>query len=274
MSKRVKFLGVAIILGILMWLSTWINVEGRLGVTMGIALVSYILTAWVLFEDLKGWEWVTLMILPVLFTLGSGIFYNLLPSVIPRVFGLNFQIETGIFLSGVLRLFFSVLYVLGMYTILLTENIFSVASIRTIQLFRAARSWSFIMQLVTATMYFVILFSLRLPFYYLFLGVGLVSGLLAFGGFWSIDLKTEHLEEVYKLAVITTWLMAVYGMVLGFWPVKPFMAGLALTGCLYAILGIFEQRLLNKMTSSGQMEFVIFNLIVLAAAYFSTSWRG
>lgn len=274
MSKRVKFFGVALFLGTLMWLSTWINVDKRGFVVWGLGLVAYVLSAWVLFEDLKGWEWITLMILPVLFTLSCGLFFNLLPPAIPRVFGFSFQIESAIFLAGLLRFVFSFLYVLGLYTILLTENIFSVASIRTIQLFRAARSWSFIMQLVTATMFYVIMFSLKLPFYYLFFGTGLISGLLAFGGFWSIDLKTEHLSEVYRMSILVTWIMALYATALAFWPVKPFMGGLALTGCLYASLGILEQRLLNKMTSAGQLEFVIFNLIVILTAYFSTTWRG
>ena len=76
------------------------------------------------------------------------------------------------------------------------------------------------------------------------------------------------------MSLIVLWTMALYGVVLSFWPIKPFMGGLVLTGCLYALVGIFEQRLLNKMSAAGQLEFVIFNLIILLTAYLSTSWRG
>lgn len=274
MSKRIKFFGVAMFLGIVFWLITWLNVEDRFLAIMFLGIMSYVLSAWVLFEDLKGWEWITLMILPVLFTLGGGFFGNLLPPAVPRFFNLNFQIETAIFLAGCVRFLFAVFYVFCMYTILLTENIFSVASIRTIQLFRAARSWSFIMQLVTSTFFFVLIFSLKVPFYVVGGVVGGVSLLLGFGGLWSIDLKTEHMEEVKRLSWLVGYLMFCYGLALSFWPVKPFMGGLALTSCFYSLMGIFEQRLLNKMSVVGQLEFVVFNLIVLVVTFMATSWRG
>lgn len=274
MSKRVKFFGVALFLGILLWLTGFFPVDKRLGIVSGVAAMCYVLTAWVLFEDLKGWEWITLLILPVLFTFGSGLFANLLPAAVPRMFGLNFQIETSIFLGSLVRLFFSALYVLGMYAILLTENIFSVASIRTIQLFRAARSVNFIMVLVTALFFFSVAFSLKLIFVWVMVIGGLVSLLLSFASFWSIDLKTEHLDDVYKLSGVIAWLMMLYAAILSFWPVRPFMAGLVLTACFYALLGILEQRLGNKPFVVNYLEFVVFNLIIILIAWFTTSWRG
>lgn len=274
MSKRAKFFGVALFLGFALWLTGTMGVEKRLGLVLSISAMAYVLSAWVLFEDLKGWEWITLMILPVMFTLGFGSFINLLPPAIPSVFGLSFQIETSIFLASVVRVLATVLYSLGMYTILLTENIFSVASIRTIQLFRAARSWSFIMELVTGMFFFVLAFSLKLPFFWVMLIVGLVSLLLAFGGLWSIDLKMEHLDEVYRLSGLVAWLMVMYAASLSFWPIRPFMGGLVLTSCFYALVGVLEQRLLNKMVILNHLEFVIFNLIVVLTAFFTTSWRG
>src|SRR3990167_2414283 len=70
------------------------------------------------------------------------------------------------------RFVFIVLYVLGMYAVMLTENIFSVASIRTIQLFRAARSVSFILALIVSLLFFSVAFSLKLPFYLISILVG------------------------------------------------------------------------------------------------------
>lgn len=274
MSKRVRFFGVALFLGVCLWLSGFFGVDKRLAVVAGICAMSYVLTAWVLFEDLKGWEWVALLILPVLFTFGSGLFENLLPAAVPRMFGLNFQIETSIFLGGVVRLLFCFLYVLGMYAILLTENIFSVASIRTIQLFRAARSVSFIMVLVTALFFFSVAFSLKLPFYWIMLIGGIVSLLLSFSSLWSIDLKTEHQTSVYRYSLVISWLMMLYSGVLAFWPIRPFMVGLVLTSCFYALLGLLEQRLGNKPFVMNYLEFVIFNIIIVGIAFVTTTWRG
>jgi len=274
MSKRAKFFAVSLFLGFLLWLSGFFGVEKRLAIVLSISGIAYVLSAWVLFEDLKGWEWITLLILPVLFTLGSGLFGNLLPSAIPSMFGLNFQIETSLFLGGVVRFVFIVLYVLGMYAVMLTENIFSVASVRTIQLFRAARSVSFILALIVSLFFFAVVYSLRLPFYWISLIVGLVSLLLSFESLWSVDLKTEHLDDVYHLSGIIGWLMALFGAVVAFWPIVPFMGGLVLTACFYALLGILEQRLVNKMMAVNYGEFVIFNVIIVGIAFLTTSWRG
>lgn len=274
MSKRTKFFGVSIFLGVCLWLTGLFGVDKRLGLVIGVSAITYVLTAWVLFEDLKGWEWLTLMIFPVLFTLGTGLFENLLPSAVPSMFGLNFQIETSIFLGGIVRILFLLAYTLGMYAILLTENIFSVASIRTIQLFRAARSVNFIMALVIAIFFFAVALSLKLAFPYVMGIVGIVSLLLSFGTLWSIDLKTEHLDEVYRLSILIGWIMALCSAVVSFWPIRPFIGGLALTSCFYSVLGILEQRMANKSQEVNFTEFVIFNVIILLIAFLTTSWRG
>jgi len=274
MSKRARFFAISFFLGSLLWCTGLFGVEKRLALVLSISGIAYVLSAWVLFEDLKGWEWITLLILPVLFTLGSGLFGNLLPTAIPSMFGLNFQIETSLFLGGIVRFLFTVLYVFGVYAVLLTENIFSVASIRTIQLFRAARSVSFILALVVALFFYAVALSLKLPFYVVGMVVGFISLLLSFESLWSIDLKTEHLDDVYLLSIVVGWLMTLYGFVVSFWPVAPFMGGLLLTACFYALLGVLEQRLINKTVVVNYLEFLIFNLIIVLIAFFTTSWRG
>lgn len=274
MSKRARFFAISFFLGFLLWCTGLFGVERRLALVFSISGIAYVLSAWVLFEDLKGWEWITLLILPVLFTFGSGLFGNLLPNAVPSMFGLNFQIETSLFLGGIFRFLFTILYVFGMYAVLLTENIFSVASIRTIQLFRAARSVSFILALVVSLFFYTVALSLKLPFYVVGGVVGFVSLLLSFESLWSVDLKTEHLDDVYLLSIVIGWLMTLFGFVVSFWPITPFMGGLLLTACFYALLGILEQRLVNKMMAVNYIEFVIFNLIIILIAFFTTSWRG
>jgi hypothetical protein len=173
-----------------------------------------------------------------------------------------------------MRFIFVLLYVLGMYAVLLTENIFSVASIRTIQLFRAARSVSFILALIVSLFFFAVAFSLKLPFYLIGLIVGLVSLFLSFESLWSVDLKTEHLKDVYRLSLTIGWLMALFGTAVSFWPIGPFMGGLLLTSCFYGLLGVLEQRLVNKMMAVNYVEFVVFTTIIVLIAFFTTSWRG
>lgn len=274
MSKRSKFVLASIFLGVLLWLSSLVGVDSRLGVVLAVSAVAYVVSVWVLFEDLKGIEWLTLMILPVMFTLASGLFANFLPQAVPSILGMNFQIETSLVLGRLVNIFFFILYLIGMYAIFLIENIFSVASIRTIQLLRAARSVCFVMTLLAGMFFYTVALSLRIPFW----GIGLITGFsswfLSLGNYWSADLKSERCVDVKKFALITGWLMLFAGMVMAFWPVKPFMGALMLMAIFYALLGMLEQRLKYRVYGETMLEYMVFSIIILIVGYLTTSWRG
>lgn len=274
MPKRTRFVLVAFLIALSLWLSTWVSVEYRFGLTLGISALTYILSVWVLFDDLKGIEWLTLVVLPVMFTLGSALFSNFLPNSIPRIFSRVFQVETAILLAGFFRLIYYILFAIGLYGVLLIENIFSVASIRTIQLFRAARSVNFILTLVTSLFFFTAVFSLRLPFWWIGIGVFLTSFTLSFPSYWSVDLKNNYVSEVGKFAFTVGWLVSLVSLVLAFWPVKPFMGGLMLTSVLYALLGVMEQRLSSKVYLESAMEYLATVLIIMIIGFLTTSWTG
>lgn len=274
MNKRTRFVLVSLIMAAGLGISQLISVDERLSVVLVLAIAAYILSIWVLFEDIKGIEWVTLMILPVLFTISSGLFVNYLPSAVPKIAGLRFDIGVSRLLADVVRVGFIFLYACGMYAILLTENIFSVASIRTIQLLRAARSVGFILSLVVGLFFFTTLLSLKLPFYLIGVSVFIVSTLLSIGGLWAVDLKNGEMKEIYLNSLIVGWLMAQAAMVLAFWPVKALMGSLMLIAGLYTLLGIFEQRMTNRVFVGNYLEYVVFSLVVLITGFLTTSWRG
>ena len=178
MSKRAKFVLVSAILAVLMWSTQLVVPDHRLQAILGLGALSYIVSAWVLFEDLKGIEWLTVLILPVLYTLGAGLFSLFLPEFVPRFFGTRLEAETARTLAGVVRSLFWVLFGVGYYALYLTENIFSVAAIRTIQLLRAAHAVGFLLTLVTGAFLFEGLFSFRLPFWAMGLSAAVFGFLL------------------------------------------------------------------------------------------------
>ena len=114
MSKRTKFIFVSLVLGLLLWLTGLASVDYRFGLELSVTGIAYVLSVWVLFDDLKGIEWITLMILPVMFTFGAGLFANFLPTAVPSMLGTTFQIETSILLAGVFKALYFVFYVMGM----------------------------------------------------------------------------------------------------------------------------------------------------------------
>ncbi len=274
MPKRTRFVILAFLVALCLWLSNLAPVEYRLGLSLGVSALAYILSVWVLFDDLKGVEWITLIILPVMFTLGSALFANFLPNSIPRVFGKVFQVETAILLAGVFRFTYYVLFGIGLYGVILIENIFSVASVRTIQLFRAARSVNFILTLITSLFFFTAILSLKLPFWWIFISVTLVSFILSFPSFWSVDLKNNYVSEIGKFAFSVGWLVGMVGLALSFWPVKPFMGGLMMTSVLYALLGVMEQRLSSRVYLESSVEYVGTVIIIAIIGFLTTSWTG
>lgn len=274
MSKRSRFIVVGIVLAILLWIMTILPVDYRFGVSLGVSAVAYVLTVWVLFDDLKGIEWLTLMVLPVMFTLGCGLFSNFLPEAVPRMFGQAFQIETARILAVVVKGIYLICFVIGMYGILLIENIFSVASIRTIQLFRAARSVNFILTLITSLFFYTVILSLKLPFWYVMPAVFAVSLVLSFPSFWSVDLKNNLVGEVSRYSLSVSWVLAFVAFALCLWPVKAFMGGLIMTSCLYALLGVLEQRLSARVYLESLVEYGLTIVIILTIGFLTTSWTG
>ncbi|KKT34916.1 MAG: hypothetical protein UX12_C0008G0001 [Candidatus Collierbacteria bacterium GW2011_GWC1_45_47] len=274
MSKRAKFVLVAIISGLSLWLTTFASVDFRFGLVMAVSAVVYILSVWVLFDDLKGIEWFTLMVLPVSFSLGSGIFANFLPAAIPSMFGRTIGYESSLFLASVLKVVYFLFYMVGIYGILLVENIFSVASIRTIQLFRAARSANFVFSLVTLLFFYTMALSLKVPFWSV-MGLSFVASfIISYVNFWSVDLKSTQYEQVIRYAVGVSWIVALVGAVLSFWPVKPFMGGLMMTSAIYALMGVLEQRLSNRVYLEGLMEYLVSVVIIFIIGFLTTSWLG
>lgn len=257
-----------------MWLSGLVAVENRLTMILAVTAVSYVLSVWVLFEDLKGLEWITLMILPVMFTLGSGLFTNLLPEVVPNLLGLRFEIETAIVMAKMVKGLFIVFYVLGLYAVYLLENIISVASIRTIQLLRAARSMGFVMSLVVSLFFFSVSLSFKLWFYWIGLISAVVGFLLSYGHLWSVDIKDESRNVVKIYSLTIAFLMGFLGVVMAFWPVKPFMGGLMMTVFFYTHLGILENYLRHRFYGESLVEYLVFGLIIFIIGFATTSWRG
>jgi hypothetical protein len=274
MSKRAKFVLVGIILGVLLWLGSLTSVDYRFGIVLAISSVAYVLSVWVLFDDLKGVEWLTLLVLPVMFTLGSGLFGNFLPAAIPSMFGKTIQFETSLLLAGIFKVIYYLSFVVGIYGILLVENIFSVASIRTIQLFRAARSANFVFTLITSLFFYTVALSLRMPFWSVTIITFIVTFLLSYENLWSVDLKNASYKDIYKYAFASSWIVAGIAFVLCFWPVKPFMGGLMLTSAIYALLGVLEQRLSNRVYLDGLLEYGVSSLIIIIIGFLTTSWLG
>ncbi|MBI3577244.1 hypothetical protein HY086_04365 [Candidatus Gottesmanbacteria bacterium] len=256
LSKREEFVIVTIILTLGLVLSQLMSLEWRYPMVVLLSLVAYAGSAIALREDLKGVEWLTLLVLPTLFTAAVGLFYFLLP------------------VRWATRLPVAAAYGVGMYALLLTENIYNVAAQRGIGLLRAAHSVGFLLSLVT---YFLLLsttLSFRLPVFFNAVVIGIVSFFLVLQSVWSYELTPIISKRVGEVVLATSLVFFEFTWVLYFWPMKPILVALLLTTGFYSFVGIAQQYIVEKLYKRTIVEFLAVFVIVFLLGMMTTHWRG
>lgn len=209
---------------------------------------------WSLKEGLKGWLWLTVWILPFFFTLGIGLFYFLLPA----------NLITAVPII--------VLYLIGIYALFLCENIFTVASIRTIQLYRSASAVAYLITLFTCFLLYETIFSFKLPFYMNFFLTLAVSFFLFFHSVWSVDLKESVGVEVFRYAAVLALILGEMALGLSFWPSSIALTSLFLTSAVYSLLGLTQAEWVERLFKSTIKEYLVVEFLVLLILFFYTHW--
>lgn len=256
MSKRQRFILTAILLSIGMVFIQDVDIDYRYYAVSGMFLTCILLCIWSLRESLFGVNWIMSLILPTLFTVGVGLFYFLLPQH---------------FLS---RLPVAGLYALGMYALLLTENIFSVASIRTIQLFRAAQAVGFILTLFTDFLILDTIFSFRLN--------AITNAILVFGlnfllflqGLWSTNLESRISKKILFYSLLLAFIIAQITFVLSFWPLTITLRSVAITTFSYVLLGLSQADFQERLFKQTIWEYSSVGILILMILVFTTRWGG
>lgn len=256
MSKRQRFVVTSFLLS-LGFLGVQVLEETyRFSAIGGLSLLTVVLFYWSLREALGRNMSLLALLLPFLFTVGVGLFWFLLPaSVFTRI--------PVLFLYG-----------FGMYALCLTSNIYTVSTIRTIALLRAARGVGFVLTLVTAFLLYDAIVSLKIS---IFLTAGLVflaSFPLFLQGFWAIPLTKTLTSQVYKMASVSSFLLAQISIVLYFWPVTVIVGSLFLTVAIYVLLGLGQAKLEARLFRATVREYLLVGTLVFLGMVFVTRWGG
>ncbi len=221
-----------------------------------LALVSltYLLCVWGLYEDLDGIEWLTLFIMPVGFVTSLSLFYFLLPQR---------------FLT---RLPITFLFALGMYAVLLIENIYNVAAERTIALLRAAHSVGLLITLFTYFLFLALILSFHLNFFQNAGLTFLVSFPLILQSLWAMKLEPNLTKELLVYSFVLSLSLGELAFTFSFWPIPTIVEALFLTTVFYSLVGMVQQLFLERFFKKTVREFLTVSGLVFLLVLIATHW--
>ncbi len=256
MSKRKKIVLTSLLLSLgLVLVQTQPLVYRYWGIGALFA-VSYLLSGWALSEGLKKIEWLTVLILPAFFTAGVGLFYFLLPE------------------TWLARLPIFVFYAIGIYILLLTENIFSIAAIRNIQLLRAAQATGFLLTLITSFFLFDSVFSFRLNPWFNGLIIFGTSFFLFYQGLWDCVLGENFSGRIFLLALVLALVLGEVALAISFWPLTVSTGSLFLITILYILLGLSQSDLQERLFAKTVREYLWVGGLVFLTIFLTARWGG
>jgi hypothetical protein len=255
-TKRARFIGVSLFLSAGLLAIQFVNFSWRYAAIIILAFLAYSLSAWVLQEELDGIEWLVVLSLPTFYTVAVALFYFLLPErLLTRV----------IILSA---------FAVGMYAILLTENIFSIAAGRTIQLLRAAQAVGFLMTLITVFMAYDTIFSFKLaPWSNGLLVLG-VSLLLLLQSIWSINLEKSIDTKTFFYTLSLSFLAGQIALVISLWPLSILMSSLFLVAFFYITVGLVQHEFMGRLFPQTIREYLQVAVVVLVVTFLMAGWGG
>lgn len=256
LSKRQQFVAITLLLTVGLMVTQVVPGELRYPLVVTFSIATYFLCAFGLREDLRGAEWLTLLTLPTLFTAAVLLFYFLLP------------------VRWLTRLPVAILYAVGMYALILTENIYNVAAERSIALLRAAHSVGFLLTLITYFLLVSTILSFRLSAGLNTLAVSIVTFVLVVQSLWSVGLEPRVSRRVWQMSGCIAIVLGELAWILEFWPVQQALIVLFLTTCTYCTVGMAQQYLEDKLYKKTAVEFGSVVAIVFIILLVATKWRG
>ncbi len=254
-NKRQKFVVSIIILSFGLFFSQ--HFLGKSGVffTVILSFLTVVLLLASNYKDLMENFSFHFFVLPFFYSLAFGLFYFLVPAR---------------FLT---RMLMTSLYAVGLYSLFLSQNIFAVASMRTIALLSSARTVSFIITLISYFFLTNVLYALDLSS---FLTAGILFGytfFLSSQSIWTYTLEKSYKANLYWFLGLSLCLFET-ALFLWFWPSSPTFIALFLTGLFYITVGLSHVWFDKRLFRSVLWEYIWVAAIVSCILFVFTSWKA
>ncbi len=255
-NKRQKIIITSVILTIGLLSTQLVDFNLRFRFIAGLSVLAYLLSLWSLWEGLSLTKAIVLLILPTFYTLAVASFYFLLP------------------VRWLTRLPVAFVFGLTFYLLLLSQNVFNVASIRTIPLYRAASTASFLFTLLSAFFIFNVIYAFNLLFLWNGVAVFLITYPLILQVLWSINMKDRLSAAELIQSLVLALGLGELALSFSFWPMLTTIWSLSLSSAMYVLLGLTTQVLRGRASRRVVWEYLGIGVIVLIVSFFTTSWTG
>jgi len=257
LNKRQKIIITSILLTIGLLSTQLVDFNLRFRFIAGLGALAYLLSLWALWEGINLTKAIILLILPTFYTLAVASFYFLLP------------------IRWLTRLPVAFIFGLTFYLLLLSQNVFNVASIITIPLYRAASTANFLFTLLSAFFIYNVVFAFNLLFLWNGLGVTLISFPLILSALWTIEMEDKVSSALVIRSFIVSLILGEIALSFSFWPMPTTIWSLSLSSSMYVILGLTTQVLRGKVNNRRVvLEYLGIGALILFISLFSTSWIG
>ncbi len=227
-SKRQRFIVSVLISSVGLFISEYFLGRSGIFIIFALSSLSAVFLYLSLYNDLEDNFYWQIFILPFFYSLAFGLFYLLVPAR---------------FLT---RVVMTSLYAVGLYSLFLSTNIFTVSSIRTIALLTSARTVSFAIMLLSYFFLSNVVFSLHINVIFTLILILLYTFPMVIASVWFYTLE-KSLKSNFMWTGSITLLLAEAALVLWFWASTPTLIALFMTGMFYTLVGLsqawFEKRL-------------------------------
>ncbi len=256
LNKRQKIVITSAILTIGLLSTQLVNFDLRFKFIAGLSVLAGILSLWSLWEGLNITKAVILLILPVFFTAAVSSFYFLLP------------------VRWLTRIPVAAAFGLMFYLLLLAQNVFNIAAIRTIPLYRAAFTASFLFTLLSAFFIFNVVYAFNLLFLWNGLVVFLTSFPLILQVLWSLQMEDSVSAANIVQSLVLSCILGELALSFSFWPMPTTIWPLALSSSMYVLLGLATQVLRGRSNRRVVWEYLGIGGVALVVSFLTTSWTG
>lgn len=254
LNKRQKLVLIVVLLSVGVFASEFVSGIALFIVAFGLSFFTLILLYLAIKDDIKGTFYYPILILPFFYTLSFELFYPLLP---------------GRLLT---RLMLTFLYAFGLYSLFLTQNIFAVSAIKTINLQRSARIVSFVITIIVLFFLTNVIFSLRLPFYISPIIIFALTFFLNFQSLWVYNPAREAVSEAIKLSFLISLAISELSVILNLWPIDASIYSIFLTGIFYAYSGLTHAWVEKRLFRGVLWEYIWVGFLAIIILLFFSKW--